>query len=170
MNPVWIRSCDIEISHSDGATLEIAGDDPGGTLDAYGEIPGVCCPFAASSNANLGDVTGELVVGFDDFVFEVTLNSTATIRADGGGNSQPVFSSITGDMTAAAGTGGGGGEAGGGFNGPNGNDGGDGGGPAGGNGGGIMGAADGGDGGNGDAIEAHEDGIFQGVIEVWVDN
>jgi hypothetical protein len=168
MGDVWVRNCDIVISHSDGATLTISNSGQGQTIDAYGTIPGVCCPFTASSNATNDSVTGELIVGFDDFVFNVTLNSAASILANNTGGSQPVFSSISGDMTAAGGGGAEGGAAGGGFDGSDGSD--EGSGPAGGNGGTIMGAADGGDGGSGDAIEAHEDGIFQGVIEVWVDN
>lgn len=166
-NP-WNRDCTIVMTHSGGSSLTIHRGT-GDFLYAEGGVPGQC-PFVASSNDSLDGVTGELIVDFDDFVFPVTLNSTASIQADGNNDTAPVVSSITGNMTAEGGEGGDGGNASDPATGIFGLDGGDGDGAEGGVGGvGPFEAADGGDGGDGDAKDGHEDGIFQGVLEVWVD-
>lgn len=170
---VWSRTCTIVMTHSDGANLTIA-PGTGDALYAIGTIPGQMCPFEASSNASLTAVTGELVVGYGDFVFPVTLNSTATIVANGGmgTGSQPVVSSIAGGRTVDGGEGGQGGAPAGGEDGADGSDGGEGegGGASGGTGGEGFGmSGDGGQGGQGGGYDKHEDGIFQGLLEVWVD-
>jgi hypothetical protein len=169
-NP-WNRTCGIVMTHSDGASMTIAPGN-GNLLYATGSVPGQC-PFVASSNAALDDVTGELIVDIDDFEFPVSLNSTATIVANGamGTGSNPVLSTLTGNMSADPGEGGLGGNSSDPAAGVSGEDGGDGDGPEGGLGGEGMGdGGDGGEGGDGDEIVAHEDGIFQGVVQVWVDD
>jgi hypothetical protein len=170
----WNRTGTIIISQNGGSGAVLTITAPGGAapITAAGQIPGMtCCPFEAASNANLDAVTGELVVGFDDFVFPVALNDTVNLRADSTGSSLPVVSTITGSMIAEGGTGGGGGDSSTGVAGGDGLDSGMGDGADGGAGGaGASAGGNGGQGGDGAAVDAHEDGIFQGVIEIWVDN
>jgi hypothetical protein len=169
----WGRTCTIVISQNggSGAVLTITGAGGATTLNASGTIPGVMQPFLASSNANLDSVTGELIVDFDDFVFPVALNDTVNIRADGTGGSVAVASVLTGNMRRTGGFGAGGGLSGTQTHGANGLPGDMGGGADGGLGGsGTSLGGNGGNGGDGGVVDAHEDGIFQGLIEVWVDN
>jgi hypothetical protein len=164
----WNRGGTIVITHSDGASLTISGPGGNNPMTATGTIPGMMCQFQASSNANLDSVTGELVIDIDDFVFPVTLNSTVNMRADGEEQTAPVFSTLAqGTVTAA---GGGGATGGGAAMGVDGADAGNGDGGNGGAGGAGFGQdGSGGDGGDGDAFESHENGIYQGLISVWVD-
>lgn len=177
----WTRAVDLNIVHQGavgGANLNIAGVG-GANLTASGFLPNGTF-FWTQSNAPLSAVTGELTIGYGQFTFPVALGDAVTISTP---QDNSISTVITGNMVAGGGTGALGGDGGlaglAGLNGLDGTDG-TGGGPgtvggAGGAGGNAdpLNPADGGNGGRGGAgalIDAHEDGIFQGVIQVWADN
>jgi hypothetical protein len=176
--PVWSRSANLTINV--GNAVLVIGGGGGGVLTATG-FDGNGNFFARDSVGNADEVTGELVIDEGEFSAVVTAGAIARLQ---GGNPFAFQSILSGNMSAGGGqggSGGGGGFLGAGTNGLDGMDGsvfinGNVGGGAAGGAGGAGGDNDplngadggpGGRGGDGGGINAHEDGIFQGLIGVW---
>jgi hypothetical protein len=173
--PAWTRGATINVTFGD-ATLAIGVNQGTGHLDANGVRSDGSLFFKTSSHP-INAPSGSLAIGVGEFADTINVGDEATIVTDPTG-SGAVFSTIQGNLTADGGWGGLGG--GGGSPGENGADGADapdsgnglggagGGGGLGGagaNGGGSGGA--GGKGGAGHAVVATEQGLYQGVIEIY---
>ena len=166
---VWQRGVDVDISFGD-AWLELSGG-PAGPVTAYGETSEEE-EFYKDSADHLEDASGTFEISQSEFWDCISVGDTASIQT----GEDDVYSRIEGQMLRHGGQGGEGGNVNGGSD--DGDDGDDGGGAAGGAGGqgGARGeeeaddGEDGGNGGDGGKVIAHEAGLFQGVIEIRVDN
>jgi len=166
---VWARGMDVNVTFGD-ASLNLSGG-PTGSLEAYG-ITGDEEEFYKESVDNLEDASGSFGIGQSEFWDYISVGDSASISAD---ETAP-YSRLVGEMSRDGGGGGQGaqdesggddgddGDEGGGASGGQGGQGGEGGEPE------ADDGEEGGDGGAGGSVTAHEAGLFQGVIEIRVDN
>ncbi|MHC4401131.1 MAG: hypothetical protein ACYTG0_15755 [Planctomycetota bacterium] len=170
---VWARGVAIDITFGPSAWLAIETMDD--TIVAWGQnSQGEW--FSKASGMPLSSDTGTFDMAPGEFWNEIAVGDTGTITTGqpplGAGN---VFSQLNGRMRAAGGDGG---EAGwdDGADGEDGEDAGEDGGAGGAGGSGGAGAnggnagGAGGDGGQGDSQNGAKNGMFQGLISLWVDN